>query len=104
MKDLFNLLRNPDEILDFDAIKIGLSSPETVKSWSLSLVSSLNPLKRMTWLKKMSASVMDVGAASVSNHVAEFPAAIPPLGSPAPCHQLVWGPFVVAVMTNSRVP
>ena len=34
MKELFNLLRNPDEVQDFDAIKIGLSSPETVKSWS----------------------------------------------------------------------
>ncbi|HWU68067.1 MAG TPA: DNA-directed RNA polymerase subunit beta', partial [Stenotrophobium sp.] len=34
MKDLFNLLRNPDEVEDFDAIKIGLSSPETVRSWS----------------------------------------------------------------------
>ena len=34
MKELFNLLRNPDEIEDFDAIKIGLSSPDTVRSWS----------------------------------------------------------------------
>ena len=34
MKDLFNLIRNPEEAEDFDAIKIGLSSPETVRSWS----------------------------------------------------------------------
>src|SRR3546814_11822830 len=34
MKDLFNLIRNPDEAEDFDAIKIGLSSPEVVRSWS----------------------------------------------------------------------
>ena len=35
MKELFNLLRGPaDEAEDFDAIKIGLSSPETVRSWS----------------------------------------------------------------------
>src|SRR3546814_8648216 len=34
MKDLFNLIRNPDEAEDFDAIKIGLSSPEVVRSLS----------------------------------------------------------------------
>ncbi|WP_043113129.1 DNA-directed RNA polymerase subunit beta' [Solimonas flava] len=34
MKDLFNLIRNPEEAEDFDAIKIGLASPETVRSWS----------------------------------------------------------------------
>src|ERR1041384_4857654 len=34
MKELFNLLRNPEEVEDFDAIKIGLASPETIKSWS----------------------------------------------------------------------
>jgi DNA-directed RNA polymerase subunit beta' len=34
MKDFLNLLRSPDEVEDFDAIKIGLSSPETVRSWS----------------------------------------------------------------------
>jgi DNA-directed RNA polymerase subunit beta' len=35
MKELFNLLRGPaDEAEDFDAIKIGLSSPETIRSWS----------------------------------------------------------------------
>ena len=35
MKELFNLLRGPDDgAEDFDAIKIGLSSPDTIKSWS----------------------------------------------------------------------
>jgi DNA-directed RNA polymerase subunit beta' len=34
MKELFNLLRNPEEQEDFDAIKIGLSSPEVIRSWS----------------------------------------------------------------------
>ncbi|SER23472.1 DNA-directed RNA polymerase subunit beta' [Solimonas aquatica] len=34
MKDFFNLIRNPEEAEDFDAIKIGLASPETVRSWS----------------------------------------------------------------------
>ncbi|MBI2383449.1 MAG: DNA-directed RNA polymerase subunit beta' [Gammaproteobacteria bacterium] len=35
MKELFNLLRTQEEgVEDFDAIKIGLASPETIKSWS----------------------------------------------------------------------
>jgi DNA-directed RNA polymerase subunit beta' len=35
MKDLFNLLKAPtEEFEDFDAIKIGLASPETIRSWS----------------------------------------------------------------------
>ncbi|MEQ1438475.1 DNA-directed RNA polymerase subunit beta' [Fontimonas sp. SYSU GA230001] len=34
MKDLFNLIRNPEEAEDFDAIRIGLASPETIRSWS----------------------------------------------------------------------
>ena len=34
MKDLFNFIKPPEEFEDFDAIKIGLSSPETVRSWS----------------------------------------------------------------------
>ena len=34
MKELFNLLRSQDEVEDFDAIRIGLASPETIKSWS----------------------------------------------------------------------
>ncbi|WP_043768420.1 DNA-directed RNA polymerase subunit beta' [Algiphilus aromaticivorans] len=34
MKDLLNLLRNNDEVDDFDAIKISLASPEQIRSWS----------------------------------------------------------------------
>ncbi len=34
MKDLLNLLKAGDTAEDFDAIKIGLSSPETIRSWS----------------------------------------------------------------------
>jgi DNA-directed RNA polymerase subunit beta' len=34
VKELFNLLRSQDEVEDFDAIRIGLASPETIKSWS----------------------------------------------------------------------
>ncbi|MGJ8669237.1 MAG: DNA-directed RNA polymerase subunit beta' [Oceanococcus sp.] len=34
MKDLLNLLKAGDVQEDFDAIKIGLSSPETIRSWS----------------------------------------------------------------------
>ncbi len=34
MKDFFNLMRATEEFEDFDAIKISLSSPETIRSWS----------------------------------------------------------------------
>ncbi|HEX4870835.1 MAG TPA: DNA-directed RNA polymerase subunit beta' [Nevskiaceae bacterium] len=34
MKELFNLLKPTEEYEDFDAIKIGLSSPDTIRSWS----------------------------------------------------------------------
>ncbi|MGH8454623.1 MAG: DNA-directed RNA polymerase subunit beta', partial [Nevskiales bacterium] len=34
MKDLLNLLKQSDQIEDFDAIRIGLASPDTVRSWS----------------------------------------------------------------------
>lgn len=34
MKDLLNLLKQGDEQEHFDAIKIGLASPETIRSWS----------------------------------------------------------------------
>src|SRR5690625_2249013 len=34
MKDLLNLFNQPRQPLDFDAIKIGLSSPELIRSWS----------------------------------------------------------------------
>ena len=33
MKDLLNLL-NRDKTEDFDAIRIGLASPEMIRSWS----------------------------------------------------------------------
>ncbi len=34
MKDLLNLFKSPDDLKEFDAIKIGLASPEMIKSWS----------------------------------------------------------------------
>ena len=34
MKDFFNLMRAAEEFEDFDAIKISLASPETIRSWS----------------------------------------------------------------------
>ncbi len=34
MKDLFNLFKQPGKIEDFDAIRIGITSPEKVRSWS----------------------------------------------------------------------
>src|SRR5699024_1482372 len=34
MKDLLNLFKNQDEITEFDAIRIGLASPEMIRSWS----------------------------------------------------------------------
>src|SRR5246500_3444886 len=34
MKDFFNLMKAPEEFEDFDAIKIGLASPEKIRSWS----------------------------------------------------------------------
>ncbi len=34
MKDLLNLLRQQVQTEDFDAIRIGLTSPETIRSWS----------------------------------------------------------------------
>src|ERR1700742_2066124 len=34
MKDLLKLLKQQGQVEDFDAIKIGLSSPDTVRSWS----------------------------------------------------------------------
>src|ERR1700754_41583 len=34
MKDFFNLMKAPEEFEDFDAIKISLASPETIRSWS----------------------------------------------------------------------
>jgi len=34
MKDLLNPFKTFDEIEDFDAIRIGLASPEMIRSWS----------------------------------------------------------------------
>ncbi len=34
MRDLLNLLKNQDQIEDFDAISIGLASPDMIRSWS----------------------------------------------------------------------
>ncbi len=34
MRDLLNFLKKKQEVVDFDAIKIGLSSPEKIRSWS----------------------------------------------------------------------
>ncbi|MCO3981356.1 DNA-directed RNA polymerase subunit beta' [Pseudomonas aeruginosa] len=34
MKDLLNLLKNQGQIEEFDAIRIGLASPEMIRSWS----------------------------------------------------------------------
>lgn len=34
MQDLLNLFKNQEEVEDFDAIRIGLASPERVRSWS----------------------------------------------------------------------
>ena len=34
MKDLFNLFKQPGKVEDFDAIRIGIASPEKIRSWS----------------------------------------------------------------------
>ena len=34
MKDLFNLFKQPGKIEDFDSIRIGIASPEKIRSWS----------------------------------------------------------------------
>ncbi len=34
MKDLLNLFKSPEDVKDFDAITIGLASPEMIRSWS----------------------------------------------------------------------
>ncbi|MFJ4119668.1 hypothetical protein ACIPV9_25075, partial [Pseudomonas psychrophila] len=33
MKDLLNLLKNQGQVEEFDAIRIGLASPEMIRSW-----------------------------------------------------------------------
>ena len=34
MKDLLNLIKNQNQVADFDGIRIGLASPEMIRSWS----------------------------------------------------------------------
>jgi len=34
MKDLLNLLKAQGSVDDFDALRIGLASPEMIRSWS----------------------------------------------------------------------
>jgi DNA-directed RNA polymerase subunit beta' len=34
MKDLFSLIRKPDQSEDFDSIRIGIASPDKIRSWS----------------------------------------------------------------------
>ena len=34
MKDLLNLLKSQSDVEEFDALRIGLSSPEMIRSWS----------------------------------------------------------------------
>ena len=34
MKDLLNLLKQQDQVGDFDSIKIGLAYPDMIRSWS----------------------------------------------------------------------
>ncbi len=34
MKDLLNLLRQQSQVEEFDAIRIGLASPDKIRSWS----------------------------------------------------------------------
>ena len=34
MKDLLSLLKNQGQVEDFDSIRIGLASPDMIRSWS----------------------------------------------------------------------
>jgi len=34
MKDLLNLLKQQGQVEDFDAIRVGLASPDMIRSWS----------------------------------------------------------------------
>ena len=34
MKDLFSLVRKPGQSEDFDSIRIGIASPDKIRSWS----------------------------------------------------------------------
>ena len=49
MKDLLNLLKQGDEQEHFDAIKIGLASPETIRSWSIGEVKKPETINSRTF-------------------------------------------------------
>jgi len=42
MKDLLNLLKQQSQTEDFDAIRIGLASPDKIHSWSYGEVETRN--------------------------------------------------------------
>ena len=44
MKDLLNLLQNQGKDVEFDRIRIGLASPEMIRSWSFGEVKKQKPL------------------------------------------------------------
>ncbi len=43
MKDLLNFLKAQHKTEEFDAIKIGLASPDMIRSWSFGEVKNLKP-------------------------------------------------------------
>lgn len=58
MKDLLNFLKAQHKTEEFDAIKIGLSSPDMIRSWSFGEVKNL---KRSTIVRSnLSAMVFSV--------------------------------------------
>lgn len=58
MKDLLNFLKAQHKTEEFDAIKIGLSSPDMIRSWSFGEVKNL---KRSTIVRSsLSAMVCSV--------------------------------------------
>jgi DNA-directed RNA polymerase subunit beta' len=44
MKDLLQILKQQNKEQDFDAIRVGLASPEKIRSWSYGEVKNLKPL------------------------------------------------------------
>ena len=51
MKDLLNLFNQQRQTLDFDGIKIGLASPDLIRSWSFALTVALEKnVQRVTSL------------------------------------------------------
>ena len=49
MKDLLNLLKQQDEVEEFDAIRIGLASPELIRSWSFGEVKKSETINYRTF-------------------------------------------------------